>query len=142
MSTWDPSTPQVVELPSGRLIRGRGLREEVSPALIPDFGLYLQAKFPEEVTWPNRWVRWRNFWLPADREDAQDAFQETWRRAALDRVEVACSGGRGRTGTALACLAILDGMSPQQAVDFVRENYNSKAIETPWQRRFVMQFGC
>jgi protein-tyrosine phosphatase len=55
---------------------------------------------------------------------------------------VACSGGRGRTGTALACLAILDGMSPQQAVDFVRENYNSKAIETPWQRRFVMQFGC
>ena len=33
-----------------------------------------------------------------------------WSRAATERVEVACAGGHGRTGTALACLAVLDGI--------------------------------
>ena len=50
-------------------------------------------------------------------------------------------GGRGRTGTALACLAILDGVPPYaQAVAFVREHYDPKAVETLWQRRFVERF--
>ena len=55
-------------------------------------------------------------------------------------VEVACHGGRGRTGTALACIAVLDGVPPAQAVAFVRTHYDRRAIETPWQRRYVSRF--
>ncbi|MGH3781040.1 MAG: protein-tyrosine phosphatase family protein [Pseudonocardiaceae bacterium] len=56
------------------------------------------------------------------------------------RVEIACTGGLGRTGTALACLAILDGVVAAEAVGYVRAHYNSRAVETPWQRRFVSRF--
>ncbi len=65
---------------------------------------------------------------------------EVWRRAATDRVEVACLAGRGRTGTALACLAIIDGVPPGRAVSYVREHYNWRAVETFRQRRFVARF--
>lgn len=54
------------------------------------------------MPWNARWVRWPDFRLPADRGDAQDALYVAWRRAAGERVEVACGGGFGRTGTALA----------------------------------------
>lgn len=46
--------------------------------------------------------------ISKDRSQAKSVFAETWARAGTDRVEVARGGGRGRTGTALACLAILD----------------------------------
>jgi protein-tyrosine phosphatase len=65
---------------------------------------------------------------------------EAWKRAPADRVEIACGGGRGRTGTALACLAVLDGVPPEEAVDFVRRHYDGHAVETPWQRRYVRRF--
>lgn len=57
-----------------------------------------------------------------------------------ERVEVACAGGRGRTGTALACIAVLDGVPAEEAVAYVRENYDPRAVETPWQRRYVQRF--
>lgn len=50
------------------------------------------------------------------------------------------SGGRGRTGTALVCLAVLDGVPVNEAVAFVRERYDARAVETPWQRRYVVRF--
>ena len=78
--------------------------------------------------------------LPADSADAHDALREAWRRAEAQRVEVACSGGRGRTGTALACIAVLDGVPARDAVAFVREHYAPRAVETPWQRRYVTRF--
>lgn len=56
-------------------------------------------------------------------------------------MEVACHGGVGRTGTALACLAVLDGVPPGEAVAYVREHYARRAVETPWQRRYVSRFG-
>lgn len=48
--------------------------------------------------------------------------------------------GVGGTGTALACIAVLNGVSPRQAVAFVREHYDPRAVETPWQRRYVRRF--
>jgi hypothetical protein len=75
-----------------------------------------------------------------DRSDAREALQEAWRRAQGERVELACHGGRGRTGTALACLAVLDGVPAGQAVTYVREHYHAHAVETPWQRRYVGRF--
>jgi len=41
-----------------------------------------------------------------------------WARArAGDLVEVGCQAGLGRTGTAIACMEILSGVEPIQAVD-------------------------
>lgn len=137
---WDRMMAGVLRLPSGRLVRGRGLRHGAVEGAVPEFGLYLQSKPPRPVGWPSRWVRWPDWWLPADRGDARDALLDLWRRAELERVEVACSGGQGRTGTALACLAILDGVPAADAVAYVRQHYNPRAVETPWQRRYVMRF--
>ncbi|MFF5185073.1 protein phosphatase [Streptomyces sp. NPDC000345] len=138
---WRAGEPGVLVLPSGRSVRGRGLRRPLDPAApAPAYGLYLLGKPPPGVPWEARWVRWPDFRLPADRADARTALAEAWRRAADERVEVACGGGRGRTGTALACLAVLDGVPAGEAVEFVRRNYDRHAVETPWQRRYVRSF--
>ena len=65
---------------------------------------------------------------------------DAWQRAGTERVEVACAGGHGRTGTALACLAILDGVPSSEAVAFVRQGYDPHAVETFRQRRYVARF--
>ena len=44
------------------------------------------------------------------------------------------------TATAMAMLAVLDGIPPAEAVDYVRARYSPHAVETPWQRRFVQRF--
>ena len=139
-TTWEPATPGLLRLPSGRLVRGRGLRHPLPPGQQPTFALYLLGRQPEPVTWESRWVRWPDFRLPSDRAAAGEALREAWRRAETERVEVACGGGRGRTGTALACLAVLDGVPGHEAVAYVREHYSRHAVETPWQRRFVARF--
>jgi hypothetical protein len=140
METWDSSGGGVLRLPSGRLIRGRALRRPVPAGPLPTFGLYLLGKPPPAVGWDSRWLRWPDFWLPSDRAAAGEALREAWARAETERVEIACAGGRGRTGTALACLAVLDGVPGPEAVAYVRKHYASRAVETPWQRRFVTRF--
>lgn len=140
MSGWSATDLGVLGLPSGRLVRGRGLRRPTRDGIVPEFGIYLLNKQPQPVSWDARWVRWPDFRLPADRRDAHDALLEAWRRAASERVEVACGGGRGRTGTALACMAVLDGVPAPEAVAYVREHYDPRAVETPWQRRYIARF--
>jgi protein-tyrosine phosphatase len=85
-------------------------------------------------------VRWPDWRLPRNPADARDALVEAWERAATERIEVACGGGLGRTGTALACLAVLDGVPAADAVAYVRSHYHPRAVETPWQRRYVRGF--
>jgi hypothetical protein len=123
----------LVTLPTGSRVRGRRSGATVSPA---DFALVLgNSPLP---AWPYRRIRWHDFWIPRDRVQALDALHEAHRRAHEgERVEVICRGGIGRTGTALAALAILDGLSPNQAVIWVRDNYHPRAVETPWQRRWL-----
>ena len=137
---WDPAAPGVLQLPSGRLVRGRGLRHPLPEGPRPSFALYLLGRRPPAVPWEHRWLRWPDFRLPADRAAAARALREVWRRAAHERVEVACGSGLGRTGTALACLAVLDGVPREEAVAYVRERYARRAVETPWQRRYVRRF--
>ena len=120
----------VVRLPGGALVRGRRLGDAPSPA---DFAVVL-ARGPLP-SWPSRRIAWPDFWVPIDTRDALAALREAQRRAASgERVEVACRGGVGRTGTALAALAVLDGLSPADAVHWVRAAYHPRAVETPWQR--------
>lgn len=138
--TWNASDPAVLALPSGRLLRGRGLRRPVPAGPEPDFAVHLLGRTPPPVAWESRWLRWPDFRLPADRAAARALLEEVWDRAAGSRVEVACGGGMGRTGTALACLAVLDGVPADEAVAFVRAGYHPRAVETPWQRRYVRNF--
>lgn len=140
ITPWEPTAAGVLRLPSGRLIRGRGLRRPLPAGPPPTFGVYLLGRTPPPVDWAHQWLRWPDFWLPTDRQQAREALREAWRRAATERVEVACGGGQGRTGTALACLAVLDGVPPAEAVAFVRRHYDKHAVETPWQRRYVKGF--
>lgn len=140
METWDPAQPGVLRLPSGRLVRGRGLSRGLPVGPLPAFGLYLLGRPPTVVDWESRWLRWPDFRVPSAPIAAADAFAEVLRRAETERVEVACRGGRGRTGTALACVAILDGVAAEDAVEFVREHYDGHAVETPGQRRYVRNF--
>ena len=138
--TWENSESGLMRLPSGRVIRGRGLRHNTTSELVPDFGLYLLGARPPAMTWESRWVRWRDFWLPADPVDFRSALHELLDRAMSERVEIACGGGYGRTGTAMACLAIIDGVPAADAVAYVRATYSPRAVEVPWQRRFVTRF--
>lgn len=127
-------------LPSGRLVRGRGLREPMPSGYPPAFGVYLLGSAPPEFGWECRWVRWPDFRLPADEAYARRVLTEAWERSGRERVEIACMGGKGRTGTALACVAVLDGVPAEEAVAFVRAHYHPRAVETPWQRSFVRRF--
>lgn len=137
---WEVGAPGVVRLPSGRLVRGRALRRPVLDGPAPQWALHLLGRTPPPAPWPSRWVRWPDFRLPADPADAREALEELWHRSADERVEVACGGGSGRTGTALACVAVLDGVPGHEAVRWVRAHYFPRAVETPWQRRFVTQW--
>jgi protein-tyrosine phosphatase len=101
--------------------------------------VYLATRQPQ-ASWQHEWVQWRDFGLPRSPDAARAVLVEAWRRAEEERVEIACGGGRGRTGTALACLAVLEGLKPAEAVRFVRAHYDPRAVETPWQRRFVLRF--
>jgi len=139
VTTWQ-HTKGVLRLPSGRLIRGRGLRHALPDGPRPDFALYLLGRPPAAVEWEHKWLRWPDFWLPSDRTEAAAAFRDVWERAEQERVEIACAGGKGRTGTALACIAVLDGVPPEEAVAYVREHYHPHAVETPWQRRYIRNF--
>ncbi|SDO55703.1 hypothetical protein SAMN05660199_02153 [Klenkia soli] len=138
--SWHLGDAGVVELPSGRLVRGRGRRDRLPPGPLPQLGVYLLGRRPDPVDWEERWVRWPDFRLPAEPELLRTVLVDALARCAEERVELACRGGTGRTGTALACLAVLDGVPPSGAVDWVRARYRPRAVETWPQQRFVRRF--
>lgn len=128
----------VVELPDRRRVRGTGLRRPRRDAPAPDFAVYLLGRDPRVPGWEYRWVRWRDFRLPGSTDQAVAALREAHDRAEAERVEIACGGGVGRTGTALAVLAIMSGVAPDDAVAWVRANYHPHAVETRRQRIWAM----
>lgn len=139
MALWAADEPGVLTLPSGRRVRGRALRRPLPAGPDPQYGLYLLGRGTSapRVDWPADVLRWPDFGLPTDRLAADRLLRTLWQRADQQRVEVACGGGRGRTGTALAVLAVLDGVPPADAVQWVRARHHRRAVETPWQRRWV-----
>ena len=136
MIPWADGTG-IVEFPDGRRIRGRGLQHPRPEGPEPDFGLYLLARDPGPFEWAHRWLRWPDFRTPTSTSDAVPALEEAYRRSVSQRVEIACGGGIGRTGTALAAIAVLAGIPPGEAVAWIRSRYHKRAVETPWQRRWV-----
>jgi hypothetical protein len=150
-SSGPPGTPEAalpgaVELPDGCRVRGRGLRDGAPDGPEPDYGLYLgtgrlRRRHQHLLTWPQEWIDWPDFLLPRDAAMAIAGIHALHQHAhAGRRVEVACGGGVGRTGTVMACLAVLSGLPPAEAVIWTRATYHPRAIETPWQRRWVSRF--
>lgn len=131
---WEPGERGVVKLPSGRLIRGR--RWSVRPTTAAEHGLYALWRDPNPP-WPYTWLKWPDFGLPLSGEAAWAGIEQAWRLAEVERVEVACGGGRGRTGTVLAAMAMLDGLTADAAIAWVRDAYDRGAVETPWQREWL-----
>jgi protein-tyrosine phosphatase len=76
--------------------------------------------------------------VPANTEAVVEALKTVLERARSGQdIEIGCLGGHGRTGTALACLAVLTGHPALDAVAWVRSSYCTKAVETPGQEAFI-----
>jgi hypothetical protein len=144
-----------ITLPDGTAVRGRGRREGVPPGPLPDVGLYLghDPDLPRRFAlgrrpawrpdWPAEWIEWPDFRTPTDDAAAAAAIRRAFARAAAgERVEVACGGGTGRTGTVIACFAVLAGHPAERAVRWTREHYRPRAVETPGQRRWIAWFAA
>ena len=131
-----------VPLPDGAVVHGRGRREALPPGPAPTFGLCLgrdNGSFRPE--WRLEWVDWPDFRTPRDPDAAAEAIRRVHAMAhAGERVEITCGGGNGRTGTVIACLAVLSGVPADEAVAWTRAHYRRHAVETPGQRRWVRWF--
>ena len=133
----------IVRFPDGTAVQATGAgRPEGDPP--PDFGLYLDNCWAEpRQPWDHVVVEWPDFGLPPDAAGTGAAIRSAFERAKSgERVEVGCHGGMGRTGTVLACMAVLAGVPAPEAVDWVRSAYRRQAVETDEQRRFVEEFAA
>jgi hypothetical protein len=126
-------------LPGGTVVRGRGVQNPLPGGREPDFGLYLGVD--HHPRWEHERLDWPDFGLPRDPVVAVRAIEQLHERArGGEHVEAACRAGKGRTGTVIACLAILDGLPPSHAVSWTRAHFHHRAVQTPWQRRWVLRF--
>ena len=134
----------IVELPNGVAVQATGIgRPGGDPD--PDFGLYLDHRWADQdVPWDHTILDWPDFGVPLGVEStrcAHEAIRDAYERAARgERVEVACIGGIGRTGTVLGCMAVLAGVPAPDARRWVREHYRSIAIENELQHEFILDF--
>jgi protein-tyrosine phosphatase len=128
----------VVSLPDGTKITAVSF-DAVAPYARdrqPDYGLYLDRRW--QPPWPHDHLDWPDFGVPGDPASVLSALRTVIDRARTgEQVEVGCLGGHGRTGTALACLAILTGYPATDAVAWVRASYCPEAIETASQEAFI-----
>lgn len=134
-----PAT-NALELPGGRRVCGGSVRRPPADIEGVDLAVVLTGLRPRRALAQKvRWVRWPDFGLPVSTSDAIATLTEAYDTAVDRRVLLACGSGIGRTGTGLAFLAMFDGLGPDDAVTWVRERYHRRAVETPWQRRWLRQ---
>src|SRR5690606_28843780 len=89
----------------------------------------------------NEFINWPDFGVPAVPEVAVTQLVDAFIRACEgERVEMGCLGAHGRTGTALACMGVLAGLTPREAIAHVRKVHCSKAVETKAQEEWVEWF--
>lgn len=127
-----------VELPDGTAVIAVSF-DRADPYLRerpPDHGWYLDPAW--QPPWPHDHLDWPDFGVPTDPEAMITALHTALGRARTgERVELGCLGGHGRTGTALAALAVLTGRRPDEAVSWVRTAYCDRAVETTEQEDFI-----
>jgi hypothetical protein len=128
-----------IRFPDGTLVRASPLSEREAGAGWRAFGLYCDPAWAPD--WPAEIIDWPDFGVPADAETAARQIQAAFTRArAGERVEVGCRGGLGRTGTVLACMAVLAGVPAGEAVAWVRAHDRPAAVETAAQEAWVGWF--
>jgi len=128
-----------VTLPDGTRVRASSFRERREQDAARSFGLYMDQWW--RPTWPAEMIAWPDRGVPANPAKAARQIEGAFARASRgELVEIGCFGGLGRTGTVLACMAVLAGVAPAGAVDWVRRNYDVRAVETPAQERWVLWF--
>jgi hypothetical protein len=127
-----------VTFPDGTLVRSSALADRAANAAWRGYGLYLDARWAP--TWPAEVVDWPDLGTPVDDRDATAAIARAFERAHRGvTVEVGCLAGRGRTGTVLACMAVLAGVGVDDAVAWVRHRL-AGAVETSAQQAWVAGF--
>jgi hypothetical protein len=130
---------KLVRFPDGTLVRGSPLSERDTGNDQREFGLYLDARW--QPTWPAELIEWPDFGTPLADDEAAQAIHRTFQRARAGvRVEVGCAGGRGRTGTVLACMAVLSGVPGDEALIWIRRHYAPGAVETAAQEAWIGWF--
>jgi hypothetical protein len=129
----------IVTFPDRSRVRGSAISDRRVDDAERSFGLYLDARW--QPSWPADLIEWPDFGLPADAESAARKIEDAFIRARRgELVEVGCLGGSGRTGTVLACMAVLAGVPPAEAVAWVRDAYRAEAVETAEQEEWVRWF--
>ena len=132
-------TEDTVTFPDGTQVLASGWLRRKPGEPMPDFGLYLDPQW--EPIWPAVMLDWPDFGVPTDRATADREIRAALERArGGERVEVACIGGHGRTGTVLACMAILSGVPASDAVTWVRAAYCPRAVQEPSQQYWIDRF--
>lgn len=112
----------------------------------PDVGFYLDGSWAQTTMlcspgFRPRFARfkpsqlmiypWPDLGVPREPARYRKALHWLLRQGAEGkRIEIGCAGGHGRTGTTLAALLILQGMTTKRAVATIRAKYCSDAIET------------
>ena len=129
----------IVTFPDGSRVRAASLADRRADDPERAYGLYLDARWAP--TWPADVIAWPDFGLPAEPDVAARQITDAFLRARRgELVEVGCLGGSGRTGTVLACMAVLSGVPPAEAVPWVRAAYRQEAVETADQEAWVRWF--
>lgn len=107
----------------------------------PDYGFYLDSVWkPDTIA---IYTHWQDFGLPTLPIPEFVRLLKFVESLAKDHtMEVGCIGGHGRTGTALASLAVIAGLTPNEAIENVRTLYCEKAIETDRQEWVVEAVFC
>jgi hypothetical protein len=129
----------IVRFPDGTSVRASSISDRCVDDKERAYGLYLDPRW--EPTWPATLVEWKDFGLPENPELAAQQIADAFGRAQRGGlVEVGCLGGSGRTGTVIACMAVLAGVPGEQAVAWVRAEYRPSAVETAEQEAWVRWF--
>ena len=129
----------IVTFPDGSRVRAASLADRRAQDAERAYGLYLDERWAP--TWPADVIVWPDFGLPAESGVAARQIKDAFLRAQRgELVEVGCLGGNGRTGTVLACMAVLAGVPPTEAVPWVRAAYRPQAVETAEQEAWSQWF--
>ena len=133
-----------VRFPDGTIVRASSLPFRRMDDEWRQFGLYTDERWAP--SWPAEIIAWGDFGIPDCFEEATDQICRAFDRARRgEHVEVGCVGGTGRTGTVLACMAVLAAVPKAEAVEWVRKKYDPYAVEPdqqgrPLQERWVERF--
>lgn len=85
-------------------------------------------------------VNWTDFGVPPVGKEYWEYLVEQIVANDYQTVACTCTGGHGRTGTALACLsAVVLKLNGAEAVNFVRKNYCTQALETVGQENYLIR---